>query len=97
MVRNKGTVTFSETQSELIMEFDKIKRWNTEHRDICFQLEKMCNFMIEGEVTIGEVESTNKQEARSIIALSEKHDKDTDASVIKGKRRMLSGLRKGRE
>ena len=59
---------FSEAQSELTMEFDKIKRWNTEHRDIFFQLEKMYNFMIEREVTIGEVESTNKQEARSVIA-----------------------------
>ena len=53
---------FSEAQLELTMEF--------EHRDICFQLEKMCNFMIEGEVTIGELESANKHEARSIIALS---------------------------
>ena len=76
------------------MEFDKIKQWNTEHRDICFQLQRMCNFMIEGEVTVGEVESANKQEARSIIVLSEKHEKDTDGSVIKWKKENAKWLKK---
>ena len=81
-------------QLELAMEFDKIKKWNNEHRDTCFQLQRMCNFMIEGEVTVGAVESANKQEARSIIVLSEKHEEDTDGGVSKWRKDNGKWLRK---
>ena len=45
---------FSEVQSGFIVAFDKIKKWNNEHSDTCFQLQRMCNFMIEAEVTVGQ-------------------------------------------
>ena len=43
----------------------------------------MCNFMIEAEVTVGAVESANKQEARRMMVLSEKHEEETDGCVSK--------------
>ena len=54
----------------------------------------MCNFMIEVEVTVGPVESANMQEARSIIALSEKHEEDTDGAVSKWRKDNGKWLRK---
>ena len=77
---------FCEIQADLSMDFEKVKWQNTEHREICFQLES--------EVNICEGESLNKQEARKIMALSENHERDTDASVINGRRETLSCLRK---
>ena len=82
-----------EIQAYLSMEFEKVKRRNTEHREICFQFEKMCNFMLESEVNIGEVESKNKQEACKIMALSENHEKETDASVLKWKKENAKWLK----
>ena len=84
---------FSEIQADLSIEFEKVKRWNTEHREVGFQLEKMYNFMLESEVNIGEVESTNKQEARKIMALSEKL-KETDLTVLKWKKENAKWLKK---
>ena len=85
---------FSEVQSGLIVAFDKIKKWNNEHSDTCFQLQRMCNFMIEAEVTVGAVESANKQEARSIMVLSEKHEVETDGGVSKWRKDNGKWLRK---
>ena len=31
---------FSDVQTELIVSFEKIKEWNEEHNNICFDLEK---------------------------------------------------------
>ena len=85
---------FREVQSGLIVAFDKIKKWNNEHSDTCFQLQRMCNFMIEAEVTVGAVESANKQEARSIMVLSEKHEEETDGGVSKWRKDNGKWLRK---
>ena len=40
---------FSDVQIELIASFEKIKGWNEEHNTTCFDLEKMCNFIVESE------------------------------------------------
>ena len=50
--------------------------------------------MLESEVNIDEVESTNKQEACKIMALSENHEKETDASVLKWKKENAKWLKK---
>ena len=45
-------------------------------------------------MNIGEVESLNKQEAHKIMALSENHERETDASVIKWKKENAKWLKK---
>ena len=50
--------------------------------------------MIEAEVTVGAVESANKQEAWSIIVPSEKHEEDTDGGVSKWRKDNGKWLRK---
>ena len=53
--------------------------------------------MIEAEVTVGAVESANKQEARSIIVLSKKHEEDTDGGVSKWRKDNGKWLRSGED
>ena len=36
---------FDETQAELVKEFGKVKKANSEHIEVCFQIQKMANFI----------------------------------------------------
>ena len=72
---------FNDVQSELSKAFDNIKKLNEEHSAKCFQIQQMCNFMIEGEVSVSAAESTNKQEARRIMVMCEKQEDDTEDCV----------------
>ena len=62
---------FAETQAELVAEFGKIKKANAEHRDVCFQIQKMSNFMLQSDVDVSETDSKNKQEARKVLVSCE--------------------------
>ena len=55
---------FAEIQLELSKAFENIKKANELHSARCFEIQQMCNFIIESEITVSETESNNKQEAR---------------------------------
>ena len=74
---------FTEVQSELSKAFENIKKWSEQHSAKCFEIQQMCNFMIESEVTVSATESTNKQEARRIMAMGEKYEEETEDCVSK--------------
>ena len=78
---------FSETRAKLVVELGKLKTGNAEHREVCFQIQKMSNFMLESDVNISEADSKNKQEARKILVSSENHEKETDTSVFHWKKK----------
>ena len=74
---------FAEIQLELSKAFENIKKASELHSARCFKIQQMCNFIIESEITVGETESTNKQEARRIMVMGEKFEEETEDRVAK--------------
>ena len=77
---------FEETQAELVKEFGKAKKANSEHRDVCFQIQKMANFMLSSDVDVSETDCKNKQDARQFLVACEQHEKETDDTVYDWKK-----------
>ena len=57
----------------------------------------MCNFIIESEITVGETESNNKQEARRIMVMGEKFEEETEDCVAKSTKENGNWLRREEE
>ena len=74
------------TQAELGKESMKAKKANEEHRDVCFQIQKMANFMLSSEGEVSETDSKNKQEARKVLVACEQQEKETDTTVFEWKK-----------
>ena len=72
---------FAEVQSEFSKSFENIKKANELHSARCFEIQQMCNFIIESEITVDETESNNKQEARRIMVMGEKFEEETEDCV----------------
>ena len=67
---------FDETQAEFVKEFGKVKKANSEHIEVCFQIQKMANFMLSSDVEVSETDSKNKQDARKALVACEKHEEE---------------------
>ena len=85
---------FDETQAELVKEYMKAKKANEEHRDVCFQIQKMANFMLSSEGDVSETDSKNKQEARKVLVECEQKEKETETTVFEFKNENSSGLKR---
>ena len=65
---------FDETQDELVKEFGKVKKANSDHIEVCFQIQKMANFILSANVEVIETDCRNKQDARNALVACERHD-----------------------
>ena len=77
---------FEETQAQLVKEFAKVDTANSEHIDVCFEIQKMANFMLESDVDVSEADNKNKQDARKFLEASEQHEEQTDSTVLEWKK-----------
>ena len=75
-------------------EFGNIKKANAEHKDVCFQIQKMSNFMLQSDVDVSETDSKNKQEACKVLVSSEKYKNEIDTSVFDWKKENAKWLKK---
>ena len=85
---------FDETQAELVKEFGKVKKANSEHIEVCFQIQKMANFMLSSDVEVSETDSKNKQDARKVLVACKQHEKETDTTVFDWKKENSKWLKK---
>ena len=56
-------------------DFGKVKKANSDHIDVCFQIQKMANFMLSSDVEVSETDCKKKQDARKVLIACAKHDK----------------------
>ena len=85
---------FDEIQAELVKDFGKVKKANSDHIDVCFQIQKMANFMLSLNVEVSETDCKNKQDARKALVACEKHEKETETMVWDWKKVNSNWLRK---
>ena len=85
---------YEECQAQLVKEFAKVDTANSEHIDVCFEIQKMANFMLESDVHVSEADNKNKQDARKFLEASEQHEEQTDSKVSKRKKEHSKWFRK---
>ena len=85
---------FEETQAQLVKEFAKVDTAKSEHIDVCFEIQKMANFMLESDVDVSEADNKNKQDARKFLEASEQHEEQTDSKVSEWKKEHSKWFRK---
>ena len=51
---------FEEARTQLVKEFAKVDTANSEHTEVCFEIQRMVNFMLESEVDVSEADNKNK-------------------------------------